>query len=121
MIRRPPRSTLFPYTTLFRSGDDHIYDAGAQRFPELLLVLALADGRAALELGRAVGHVFGREGEVVRARLGGEGQAVALRLGDGREGVRRRVMHDVRRRARLAAELDEERDGLILRGARARA
>src|SRR2546421_3726576 len=36
MIRRPPRSTLFPYTTLFRSrdynksqcgGDDH-YDSG---------------------------------------------------------------------------------------------
>src|SRR3712207_7339897 len=24
MIRRPPRSTLFPYTTLFRSGDDWI-------------------------------------------------------------------------------------------------
>src|SRR2546430_4230305 len=23
MIRRPPRSTLFPYTTLFRSNDDH--------------------------------------------------------------------------------------------------
>src|ERR1022692_5132025 len=29
MIRRPPRSTLFPYTTLFRSGD---------------AVLALVDG-----------------------------------------------------------------------------
>src|SRR5438874_4909455 len=30
MIRRPPRSTLFPYTTLFRSGDfPHI---GADRF-----------------------------------------------------------------------------------------
>src|SRR2546425_8655474 len=26
MIRRPPRSTLFPYTTLFRSA----YDGGAQ-------------------------------------------------------------------------------------------
>src|SRR5690242_21174713 len=25
MIRRPPRSTLFPYTTLFRSFDDGIY------------------------------------------------------------------------------------------------
>src|SRR3712207_9349049 len=25
MIRRPPRSTLFPYTTLFRSGGD-VYD-----------------------------------------------------------------------------------------------
>src|SRR2546429_3722785 len=24
MIRRPPRSTLFPYTTLFRSGDTHL-------------------------------------------------------------------------------------------------
>ena len=23
MIRRPPRSTLFPYTTLFRSIDEH--------------------------------------------------------------------------------------------------
>src|SRR3712207_7390480 len=23
MIRRPPRSTLFPYTTLFRSGEQH--------------------------------------------------------------------------------------------------
>src|SRR3712207_7112007 len=24
MIRRPPRSTLFPYTTLFRSGRDEV-------------------------------------------------------------------------------------------------
>src|SRR2546426_7271296 len=24
MIRRPPRSTLFPYTTLFRSLDSHV-------------------------------------------------------------------------------------------------
>src|SRR5256885_11829529 len=30
MIRRPPRSTLFPYTTLFRSMPDHWQDA-AQR------------------------------------------------------------------------------------------
>src|SRR3712207_7097575 len=26
MIRRPPRSTLFPYTTLFRSGSGHQED-----------------------------------------------------------------------------------------------
>src|SRR2546430_13376294 len=26
MIRRPPRSTLFPYTTLFRSGDERRRD-----------------------------------------------------------------------------------------------
>src|SRR5256885_6156619 len=26
MIRRPPRSTLFPYTTLFRSADPELFD-----------------------------------------------------------------------------------------------
>src|SRR5256885_6338181 len=35
MIRRPPRSTLFPYTTLFRSGCDkrheHYIDAGTHQ------------------------------------------------------------------------------------------
>src|SRR2546430_10169986 len=32
MIRRPPRSTLFPYTTLFRShGEDRPEHAGAPR------------------------------------------------------------------------------------------
>src|SRR3712207_7118574 len=31
MIRRPPRSTLFPYTTLFRSGGDG--DAGVGPVP----------------------------------------------------------------------------------------
>src|SRR2546430_12272436 len=29
MIRRPPRSTLFPYTTLFRSPSSHSTSAGA--------------------------------------------------------------------------------------------
>src|SRR5438874_3005860 len=32
MIRRPPRSTLFPYTTLFRSHWDHV--DGADLFPK---------------------------------------------------------------------------------------
>src|SRR2546430_11274082 len=27
MIRRPPRSTLFPYTTLFRSADEDVLNA----------------------------------------------------------------------------------------------
>src|SRR5438874_6367213 len=29
MIRRPPRSTLFPYTTLFRSSSAAVADGGA--------------------------------------------------------------------------------------------
>src|SRR2546426_9789113 len=31
MIRRPPRSTLFPYTTLFRSHDPRLRDGGSAR------------------------------------------------------------------------------------------
>src|SRR5258707_10287372 len=30
MIRRPPRSTLFPYTTLFRSSPGHHHPGGPQ-------------------------------------------------------------------------------------------
>src|SRR3712207_8200608 len=44
MIRRPPRSTLFPYTTLFRSGLDHA-----------LVVLHLG-GRALRDLDPVVEH-----------------------------------------------------------------
>src|SRR5258707_10588425 len=37
MIRRPPRSTLFPYTTLFRSAlVSQFYEGGANGSPELL-------------------------------------------------------------------------------------
>src|SRR5256885_8386525 len=35
MIRRPPRSTLFPYTTLFRSGGLGYVDAGHQGLDRL--------------------------------------------------------------------------------------
>src|SRR5258708_26592782 len=31
MIRRPPRSTLFPYTTLFRSHDDRLERFGRRQ------------------------------------------------------------------------------------------
>src|SRR2546430_6031931 len=43
MIRRPPRSTLFPYTTLFRSRDVHPRQLVVQRHHVL-------DAGAALEL-----------------------------------------------------------------------
>src|SRR6266850_7217461 len=48
MIRRPPRSTLFPYTTLFRSDKpdpDAFVDAPAEVLGELAVNLR-ADGRA---------------------------------------------------------------------------
>src|SRR5256884_6435221 len=58
MIRRPPRSTLFPYTTLFRSGIDfggrqRVGEGGAQLRVQrqhlgqgAVAVYALAQGRS---------------------------------------------------------------------------
>src|SRR5437016_7800344 len=43
MLRRPPRSTLFPYTTLFRSGPQDQPDAAAVRGDVARVVDADAD------------------------------------------------------------------------------
>src|SRR3712207_8150536 len=56
MIRRPPRSTLFPYTTLFRSTSHR---------------------RAPVELRELVAFGSTRAGELARS-LAGDGEAVAL-------------------------------------------
>src|SRR5256885_9121010 len=51
MIRRPPRSTLFPYTTLFRSYD--LYEEGARLNVAGRASVLWDDGRrASLLLGR---------------------------------------------------------------------
>src|SRR5687768_18261355 len=47
MVRRPPRSTLFPYTTLFRSS------CAAPREPQ--------SGRSGLAIGRAAHRIVHRE------------------------------------------------------------
>src|SRR3712207_7369764 len=41
MIRRPPRSTLFPYTTLFRSPRQHLVAAGVVVAPLALGLVAV--------------------------------------------------------------------------------
>src|SRR3712207_9317600 len=38
MIRRPPRSTLFPYTTLFRSQAEYGYDTVLVQLPAVISV-----------------------------------------------------------------------------------
>src|SRR3712207_8432714 len=56
MIRRPPRSTLFPYTTLFRSVvADVVGDRGG--------VAGVVLGDALLDLADEVGADVGRLGE----------------------------------------------------------
>src|SRR3712207_8471258 len=55
MIRRPPRSTLFPYTTLFRSRVDAGADAAALGRGDLLLAaLAGLQARGGKLLGLRV-------------------------------------------------------------------
>src|SRR2546422_4107711 len=60
MIRRPPRSTLFPYTTLFRSRGG--------------VAMGMLDGKVAIitgaskGIGRVMSQMFAREGaKVVRS------------------------------------------------------
>src|SRR2546427_1709141 len=58
MIRRPPRSTLFPYTTLFRSGQGHI---------NWLLVDWARRRERIVRLKGGDPAVFGRLGEEIEA------------------------------------------------------
>src|SRR3712207_9506102 len=64
MIRRPPRSTLFPYTTLFRSGRDRLARAVAE-----------GDGHVVVALGQGDREV---EGRGRRAEVTAQGVAAAV-------------------------------------------
>src|SRR3712207_7061180 len=68
MIRRPPRSTLFPYTTLFRSddaGDARLRLLALDRLGAVLGDAALP-GHGALPPGEGRGAARGREVERLR-------------------------------------------------------
>src|SRR3712207_8514120 len=80
MIRRPPRSTLFPYTTLFRSTQDVVDESqpeavvvGADDHVAVRRAVGLVRGGAAVPGARGLGHLAVGE---VRPRLpDGPGQA----------------------------------------------
>src|SRR3712207_7687078 len=67
MIRRPPRSTLFPYTTLFRSVDIAVIDTGISLdhpdlnvYRNISFVEGVPDGND--DLGHGT-HIAGRSEE----------------------------------------------------------
>src|SRR3712207_7095836 len=60
MIRRPPRSTLFPYTTLFRSGGVEQVGPGRR--------VTGVSGRVGLADRQGPGAVRADQGQRVRAR-----------------------------------------------------
>src|SRR3712207_8736517 len=63
MIRRPPRSTLFPYTTLFRSGEG-VSAMNRDRYKRVLVVEDDPDVRDSLSLFlRTQGYAVERAGD----------------------------------------------------------
>src|SRR3712207_8477698 len=65
MIRRPPRSTLFPYTTLFRSPTDR-----DRALAEVVRVLAqMEDGASRSELVRRVSDKLDMQPSLVVKRV----------------------------------------------------
>src|SRR2546426_7245682 len=58
MIRRPPRSTLFPYTTLFRSALDEV----TRRTPGYTVRIALENTAGA---GHSIGRTFAELGALL--------------------------------------------------------
>src|SRR3712207_8599651 len=74
MIRRPPRSTLFPYTTLFRSdGEHHVHAQSRDGF-----LVAGWTAPCAVALPNGVGHVQPVVG-AVELSIGAVGEADADR------------------------------------------
>src|SRR3712207_8211365 len=69
MIRRPPRSTLFPYTTLFRSADDVARERKVRRATDVEAHVELRDLHDRLLAGDAVADDVDRADAELREAL----------------------------------------------------
>src|SRR3989449_3062984 len=79
MIRRPPRSTLFPYTTLFRSYTEEGFAQMHRAVPLVLAVFKQALRRPKLRIvfgTDAVAGAFGKNWEelIYRVQVGGRSE-----------------------------------------------
>src|SRR3712207_7234669 len=75
MIRRPPRSTLFPYTTLFRSQVIEAFPAVERRGLRILLEPEFPGGLEQLLHARGLGHApLGVDHRLIAARGVGRAQ-----------------------------------------------
>src|SRR5256886_11594234 len=83
MIRRPPRSTLFPYTTLFRS--DGVVRGNLSQMNVIDLVQSLEMGRKSCSLTLSRGNekceMYFKEGQVAHAVYGAlKGDAAVFKV-----------------------------------------
>src|SRR5256885_1708826 len=101
MIRRPPRSTLFPYTTLFRSGRDnfvaHHGDAAARVAQESGIPAAFMLGQAGHETGWGKSEIKNANGSNahnlfgIKAGKGWTGKVAEVTTTEYIDGVARKV------------------------------
>src|SRR5207253_10611609 len=81
MIRRPPRSTLFPYTTLFRSLISGAYSAAARARAQAVFAAGmLAGATAGMVLGSVIGEKLGWRSEEHTSELQSRGHLVCRLL-----------------------------------------
>src|SRR3712207_7929884 len=86
MIRRPPRSTLFPYTTLFRSGRHaRQLDQSRRWLPGVTVVLGAVEHAG---FGSGVDH-----GSAVDPVAGGNRNREDARIGQDRKSTRLNSSH----------------------------
>src|SRR3989475_4957703 len=80
MIRRPPRSTLFPYTTLFRSLEDFMAERAAGGAAALRIIIKADEGGPAEALADALAQLSTPEVkvEVVHRGVGADRKSTRL-------------------------------------------
>src|SRR3712207_8231563 len=93
MIRRPPRSTLFPYTTLFRSVDDGAGRRRDYRRGVAVRAAYLVEERLAVLRGRRDGAAAGRARGAHEVGEGLGVEAVVLGVGQDRKSTRLNSSH----------------------------
>ena len=99
-------------------GGDVVDGAVLESLPQGLAVVVLAQRRAALVLGGAVGDELGGEGEVVRTGLDGDLDALLLGGADGGQGLGGGQVEDVHPGAGLSRGGEDLLDGGVLSRAR---
>src|SRR5437870_9796315 len=103
MLRRPPRSTLFPYTTLFRSA---VQSGDRERRREPRVGEALHDPQVAVERRDAAGVGIGCPGETVQ-----RGRRCAAEEEEGEAAGRRGPTGDEGRARQRGAQRTPHQDG----------
>src|SRR2546427_5416638 len=81
MIRRPPRSTLFPYTTLFRSGVFNLVMGPGRVIGDALVRhsdVAAISFTGSVGVGRGIARACVESGKKVQLEMGGKNPQIVL-------------------------------------------